>query len=205
MPQVSRLRQEELGWKASGRLMSLLLLGVLLLGCSQSASVLSPTEAQSPTVSASPHPSVPSQSIPIQTTTNQTTSPGQMLQLSAQIQLADQVIQLEVARTPEQQEMGLMYRTDLAPDRGMVFPFDPPRRVGFWMKDTLIPLDMVFLLKGKVQAISSNVPPCKADPCPIYGPKALVDQVIELRAGQAEALGLKVDDRIVIQPLSSTP
>lgn len=127
------------------------------------------------------------------------TQSGQMLPLSAQTKIANQVIQLEVARTVEQQEMGLMYRTSLASDRGMVFPFDPPRRVGFWMKNTLIPLDMVFLLKGKVQSIASNVPPCKADPCPIYGPNALVDQVIELRAGRAAELGLKQGDRVVIQ------
>jgi hypothetical protein len=129
----------------------------------------------------------------------QANNPGQTLPLSAQITVANQIIQLEVASTMEQQAIGLMNRTELADDRGMVFSFEPPRRVAFWMKNTLIPLDMVFLLKGKVQAISSNVPPCKADPCPTYGPNALVDQVIELRAGRSLELGLKQGDRITLQ------
>jgi uncharacterized membrane protein (UPF0127 family) len=130
-----------------------------------------------------------------------TTEGGQQLPLSAQIKVADQVIQLEVAGTPEQQAIGLMNRTDLAADRGMLFLFESPRRASFWMKNTLIPLDMVFLLNGKVQAISSNVPPCKADPCPTYGPKVLVDQVIELRAGRAAELGLKQGDRLKVEKL----
>jgi hypothetical protein len=129
-----------------------------------------------------------------------TTKAGQRLPLSARINVADQVIQLEVARTAMQQEIGLMYRTELAKDRGMVFLFDPPRQTAFWMKNTLIPLDIVFLLKGKVQAVSSNVPPCTTDPCPTYGPDTLVDQVIELRAGRALELGLKQGDRVVLQP-----
>lgn len=136
----------------------------------------------------------------VQTATNS----GQKLPLSARIEVADQVIQLEVARTPIQQEIGLMYRTELAKDRGMVFPFDPPRRAAFWMKNTLISLDMVFLLKGKVQAVSSNVQPCTADPCPTYGPTTLVDQVIELRAGRAQELGIKQGDRLVLQPQSAS-
>ena len=171
------------------QLMGLLLAG-LLLGCSPSMPAASSNAGSSSTAtSPATSPSV----------TMQTNSSGQMLPLSAQITVADHVIQLEVARTMAQQETGLMYRTALADDRGMVFLFDPPRRTAFWMKNTLIPLDMVFLLKGKVQSISSNVPPCQADPCPTYGPNAFVDQVIELRAGRAIELGLKQGDRLVLQ------
>lgn len=49
---------------------------------------------------------------------------------------------VEIARTDEQQQHGMMFRTSLAPDRGMLFPYDPPQSVGFWMKNTLIPLDI---------------------------------------------------------------
>lgn len=127
---------------------------------------------------------------------------GQVLPLSAFFQVADQTIQLEVARTPAEQAMGLMYRTSLADDRGMVFPFNPPRPAQFWMKNTLIPLDMLFVRDGIIRFVSENVPPCKADPCPIYGsPTIEIDQVIELRAGRAAELGLKVGDRISIKPL----
>ena len=52
---------------------------------------------------------------------------------------------VEVARTGEEQAMGLMFRTQLAPDRGMIFPMDPPRNASFWMRNTLIPLDMIFV------------------------------------------------------------
>ena len=171
-----------------GRVTGLLLAG-LLLGCSPSV----PTSSSAETSLTAASPAI-SQPAPMQAKNS-----GQRLPLSAQITVADQVIQLEVARTMAQQEMGLMNRTALAKDRGMVFLFDPPRRTAFWMKNTLIPLDMVFLLKGKVQAISSNVPPCQADPCPTYGPNALVDQVIELHAGRAAELGLKQGDRLVLQ------
>ena len=180
------------------RFTGLLLIG-LLLGCSPSMPAASSSAGTvSPSTPATSQP-VTGQPVTGQPVTMQPNNTSQMLPLSAQITVADQVVQLEVAQTMEQQEIGLMYRTELAKDRGMVFPFDPPRRTAFWMKNTLIPLDMVFLLKGKVQAISSHVPPCKADPCPIYGPNALVDQVIELRAGRALELGLKKGDRLMLQ------
>lgn len=172
-----------------GRFTGLLLVG-LLLGCSPSIPVASSSAGASSDAASL---------ATSQSATLQAKNSSQMLPLSAQMTVAGQIIHLEVARTMEQQEIGLMNRTELANDRGMVFPFDPPRRVAFWMKNTLIPLDMVFLLKGKVQAISSNVLPCKADPCTTYGPNTLVDQVIELRAGRSLELGLKQGDRITLQ------
>lgn len=129
---------------------------------------------------------------------------GQVLPLSASFQVSNQTIKLEVARSPEEQATGLMYRTSLADDRGMLFPFNPPRPTQFWMKNTLIPLDMLFLRKGIIQFVSANVPPCKSNPCPVYGSQTIeIDQVIELRGGRAAELGLKVGDRISIQPLKS--
>jgi uncharacterized membrane protein (UPF0127 family) len=52
---------------------------------------------------------------------------------------------VDVAATPEQQERGLMFVKSLAPDRGMIFPYDPPQQIAFWMKNTLIPLDIIFI------------------------------------------------------------
>lgn len=132
---------------------------------------------------------------------------GQMLPISATAEMAGQQISLEVARTPQEQAMGLMYRTSLAPDRGMLFSFNSPQPVSFWMKNTKIPLDMVFLQKGEVKAIEANVPPCTTNPCPSYGPQTLIDQVIELRGGRAAELGLKVGDRVSIKFLekNTTP
>ncbi len=101
--------------------------------------------------------------------------------------------------------MGLMYRPNLAADRGMLFVFSPARPVGFWMKNTLMPLDMVFMSNGVVRYISKQVPPCTADPCPSYGPdsKIAIDGVIELRSGRATELRLKVGDRIEIRNYSA--
>lgn len=76
-------------------------------------------------------------------------SPIQTLPITAKATFQDQVIQLEVAQTPEQQEIGLMNRPPLAADRGMLFPFEPPRPVIFWMKNTPSPLDIVFCLTVK--------------------------------------------------------
>jgi len=97
----------------------------------------------------------------------------------------------------------LMYRTSLADDRGMLFPFEPPQPVKFWMENTLIPLDMVFLQDGVVKAIAPSVPPCTTAPCSTYGPGTPVNQVIELRGGRAAELGLKVGERVKIKFLDS--
>jgi len=126
--------------------------------------------------------------------------PGQLLPITAEADLAGTTIQLEVAESRRQQALGLMYRTELADNRGMLFPFEFPRRASFWMKNVPISLDMIFLLDGQVQAIAENVPPCEADPCPTYGPGSLlVDQVIELRGGRAAEIGLQPGDTVNIR------
>jgi len=127
------------------------------------------------------------------------TTSGQVLPVSARARIADRPIELEVAKTVEQQAMGLMYRTSLPDDRGMLFEFKPARQVNFWMKNCQISLDMIFLRDGVVEAIEASAPPCTADPCPTYGPDTAVDRVIELRGGRAAELGVKVGDRIEIE------
>lgn len=166
----------------------LLILSILLMSCSPPTSAVSPD--------GSPE-------SPLSTSEKATTSQGQQLPISAHATFAGQVIQLEVARTPRQQAMGLMFRPALPDDRGMLFPFDPPQPVGFWMKNVPVPLDMVFVRDGVVQAIADNVPPCKKEPCPTYGPKVPIDHVIELRGGRAAELGLKLGDRLEIKFLPS--
>jgi uncharacterized protein len=125
---------------------------------------------------------------------------GQKLPVSAQLAIGGQKIGLEVARTPNEQSTGLMYRTDLAKDRGMLFVFNPPQPARFWMKNTLIPLDMIFMSNGVVKYIGTNIPPCKTESCPTYGAatKIDIDGVLELRAGRAKELNLKVGDRLKI-------
>ncbi len=124
---------------------------------------------------------------------------SQKLPISAKIKVNNQEIELEVAQTPEQQQLGLMFRSSLPDNRGMLFPFSPPQTVKFWMKNVTIPLDMIFLERGTIKAILSSVPPCSLDPCPIYGPDVPIDMVLELNGGRAKKLGLQVGDRLKIE------
>jgi hypothetical protein len=125
---------------------------------------------------------------------------GQNLPISASATIAGRKFELEVAKTPQQQQIGLMYRTSLADNRGMLFVFASPQPTRFWMKNTLIPLDMIFLRQGKVMAIASAVP-CTTTTCPTYGADTDIDQVIELRSGTIAQIGLKVGDRVKIHYL----
>jgi uncharacterized protein len=90
-------------------------------------------------------------------------------------------------------------RTTLAPDHGMlfVFPYQAPQ--GFWMKNTLIPLDILYFdTDRRLVSTQSNVPPCKADPCPIYPSNAPARYVLELSAGTANRIGVRVGDELKI-------
>lgn len=131
---------------------------------------------------------------------------GQQLEVTASTLLGDEEILLEVAATPEQKAMGLMYRPALPDNRGMLFLFSPPRPVSFWMMNVPVPLDMVFIFQGEIVGIAPEVPPCAAAPCPTYGPgNQLVDAAIELRAGRAAELDLAIGDPVVVQTLTPPP
>lgn len=110
-------------------------------------------------------------------------------------------IQLEVPSTPRQYAWGLMGRPPLAPLTGMWFRFQPAEPVKFWMHRTPSPLDMIFLRDGRVIAIETNATPCPRLPCRSYGPAEPSDGVVELAAGQAAALGIRVGSAALIRPL----
>ncbi len=96
------------------------------------------------------------------------------------------VYRVDLARTPEEQARGLMYRESLPEKTGMLFLFSDKGVHQFWMKNTMIPLDMIWMDEaGKVVFISANTPPCKADPCPSYGPKTPISSVLEIAGGMA--------------------
>lgn len=173
--------------------MGLGVVGVLLVSCSPLLSSVSTAQPLSLGTAVSQSPIITQE------------HGGQMLPITAKAKIGGELIQLEVAKTPQQQALGLMYRTDLADDRGMLFPFAQPRVVGFWMKNCKMPLDMIFLRDDVVKAIQVNALPCEQEPCPTYGPDIPVDRVIELRGGRSQELGLKVGDRIPINFLNSQP
>ncbi|HET6465266.1 MAG TPA: DUF192 domain-containing protein [Nitrospiria bacterium] len=95
-------------------------------------------------------------------------------------------LQVEVARTEKTRALGLMFRTALPEDRGMLFIFEQPGLHRFWMKNTLIPLDMIWMDERKrIIHIEYQVPPCKLDPCAVYGPSADSLYVLEVISGVA--------------------
>ena len=102
--------------------------------------------------------------------------------------------QVEVARSEAEQQRGLMFRDRLAPDRGMIFPMNPPRFASFWMKNTAIPLDMIFIREdGSIAKIASETVPYSLDPVPSDEP---VIAVLEIAGGRAAELGINVDDKV---------
>jgi uncharacterized membrane protein (UPF0127 family) len=129
-------------------------------------------------------------------------SQAQSLPIEAKVQVKEEIFELEVARTPLQQQIGLMFRDELPDHRGMVFLYTPPARpVRFWMLNTRVPLDIIFLYQGKVVYLAESVPGCPQLPCPSYGPldDRWVDQVVELKGGTAKKLGLDVGDPLVVE------
>jgi hypothetical protein len=101
---------------------------------------------------------------------------------------------VEVARTPEEQANGLMHRQSLAPDRGMLFPYEPPQMASFWMKNTLIPLDIIFIRPdGTIARIAANTVPLSLDPVPSLEPVAAV---LEIAGGRAAELGIREGDGV---------
>ena len=110
------------------------------------------------------------------------------------------VIHAEVVATPQKQAQGLMFRPELEPDRGMLFLFTEMSPRPFWMYQTVIPLDMIWLdRERRIVEIAADVPPCPSkepEACPNYGGNAPSMYVLELAAGQAAARGLKVGGQI---------
>jgi uncharacterized membrane protein (UPF0127 family) len=98
---------------------------------------------------------------------------------------------VEVARTPAQQERGLMFVRSLTGDRGMIFPYNPAQDVAFWMKNTLIPLDMVFIRSDGTIIRITTAKPLDETPVPSGEPVAAV---LEIAAGRAAELGIKTGD-----------
>jgi hypothetical protein len=105
-----------------------------------------------------------------------------------------QHFKVEVADTFATRERGLMYRRRLAADRGMLFDFKTVQPVSFWMKNTLIPLDMVFIgADGRIVSIARNATPLSETPIASSGP---VLDVLELRGGRAAEIEAAPGDRV---------
>ncbi len=120
-----------------------------------------------------------------------------------EVLLSNRKYRLEVTSTPQQAEVGLMYRTYLPKDHGMLFTFPEVKPVAFWMKNTKIPLDMLFIRAGKVVHITHQAAPCQSEPCPIYPSGFPVDMVIELPGGTAKQDQLQVGTKVQLLSVAS--
>ena len=115
------------------------------------------------------------------------------------IYIQDKPFLAEIADTPEKHARGLMYRQSIKDDYGMLFVFSEEDYRSFWMKNTLISLDIIYLNGGhQIVDMYMSVPPCCGDPCPAYSSKFPARYVLELKGGMAKKLKLKIGDKIFL-------
>lgn len=101
---------------------------------------------------------------------------------------------VEMATNDGQREAGLMFRREMDPDHGMLFDFNPPQQVSFWMHNTFISLDLIFIAAdGTILNVAPNAPPLSDDNIPSAGDARAV---LELNAGRAAELGIVAGDHV---------
>lgn len=106
----------------------------------------------------------------------------------------------ELATDDASRERGLMMRTGLAADHSMLFVFPDTQPRWFWMKDTLVALDILYFdADRKLVSMQLDVPPCKADPCPSYPSDRPARYVLELPAGTARRIGVRTGDELTVE------
>ncbi len=107
---------------------------------------------------------------------------------------------LEVANTPKKRIKGLMFIKNLPEKHGMIFLFEKSGKKTFWMKNVEIPLDIIFIDKGKIINIINNAKPCRQFPCPTYSSEKNADSAIEVNAGYCNKYKIKIGDEINFIP-----
>lgn len=118
-------------------------------------------------------------------------------QKEIQLCFENDCFEVELALTPEERSRGLMFREHLEENKGMLFVFDEEGERGFWMKNTLIPLDIIWLNENKEAVfIIRNVQPCGDDKCPVIRPDERAKYVLEIKEGTAHRIGLEVGDSV---------
>ena len=114
-----------------------------------------------------------------------------------QVCLKNDCFNIEIAKTETERERGLMFRQGLAENSGMLFIFEKTGVYPFWMKNTFIPLDMVWISEDKkVVFIHKNAQPCvEGTICEIIDPRVQADYVLEMNAGESDKAGISVGDK----------
>jgi uncharacterized protein len=128
---------------------------------------------------------------------------GQRLRPTATVTFPGGVrVQAEIVDTPETIERGLMFRKSLGANEGMLFVFEESGFHTFWMKNTLIPLDIIWIdERWRVISLAESVPPCRADPCPTYPPAGDARYVVEVAAGFARTHRVARGDQLHVAGL----
>ncbi|WP_159978647.1 MULTISPECIES: DUF192 domain-containing protein [unclassified Novosphingobium] len=117
-----------------------------------------------------------------------------VIPLKVKSQGGTHAFKVEVAITAQEQAKGLMFRTQMGADEGMIFVNDPPRRAAFWMRNTVIPLDIIFIgTDHRILNIAANAVPYDETPLPADG---VTSGVLELNGGRAAQLGIKAGDKV---------
>ena len=116
------------------------------------------------------------------------------------VTLKGQRFTVEIAADEASRERGLMFREHLDADHGMLFVFEDSEVRTFWMKNTKIPLDILYFDDRRhLVSMQQRVPPCTIDPCPVYASTGPAHYVLELNAGEADKLGLTPGDTMTIE------
>ena len=108
-----------------------------------------------------------------------------------QVCIADHCFDIEIADNDVSRQQWLMYRETLPSQSGMLFVFDREQKYPFWMKNTLIPLDMLWINSGGYIVDIQTAIPCISDPCPTYDPKSDSLYVLEINAGLSQLLWIQ--------------
>ena len=113
--------------------------------------------------------------------------------------LKDKCLYVELAQTDSEKSRGLMFREHLDSNKGMLFIYNEETDLSFWMKNVLIPLDIVWInSEQEVVLISENVQPCHREPCSIISPDAKVRYVLEMNSFKSREMGLRAGDKLEI-------
>lgn len=120
--------------------------------------------------------------------------------LNPQVCYKDYCFNVELAQNNAERTNGLARRGFLKENEGMLFVFEREGNYPFWMKNTLIPLDIIWISQNnKIVFVSENNLPCGDSDCPLINPAELAKYVLEINAGMAEKIGIKIGERVVLK------
>lgn len=110
----------------------------------------------------------------------------------------EECVEVEVARTAQELTHGLMYRESLEEGKGMLFVFEESGNYSFWMKNTLIPLDIIWINEDMQVIHIAEASPCEEEDCPTYSPNAMAKYVLEVNQGYAREHNVKIGDEVTL-------